>query len=112
MQKTARPLLFVGLLALATAQAGCSKTNDIDNAVPTANSGVGNVSDMDVTEHVKTALHQNATLQAFDITVLTIKGDVRLMGTLDTQAQITEALQVARAAQGVHSIHDELTLKP
>ncbi|NBX22201.1 MAG: BON domain-containing protein, partial [Betaproteobacteria bacterium] len=32
---------------------------------------------MDVTEHVKTALHQNATLQAFDITVLTIKGDVR-----------------------------------
>jgi hyperosmotically inducible protein len=113
MQKSARPLLFVGLLALAIAQAGCSKTPDAGTApMAAASSDIGNISDVDVTEHVKTALHQNAMLQPFDITVLTIKGDVRLIGTLDNRAQITEALKVARAAQGVHSIYDELTLKP
>jgi hyperosmotically inducible periplasmic protein len=48
----------------------------------------GNVSDIDVTEHVKTALLQ-----------------------LENQAQIDDALKIARASEGAHSIHDELTIK-
>jgi len=36
-----------------------------------------NATDSDVNEHVKTALNQNSALKAFDIQVITLKGDVR-----------------------------------
>jgi len=57
------------------------------------------------------ALQQNDSLKAFDIGVVTLKGDVRLSGMLDSQAQIDEALRIARAADGAHAVHDELTIK-
>ena len=69
------------------------------------------VSDGDVTEHVRTALQQSELLKGFDIGVVTVKGDVRLTAVVDTQAQIDEALRIARAANGVHTVHDELSLK-
>jgi hyperosmotically inducible periplasmic protein len=69
------------------------------------------VSDVNVTEHVKTALHQSDLLKTFDIAVVTLKGDVRLIGVLDSQAQIDEAIKIARATDGTHAIHAELTLK-
>ncbi|MFY7863683.1 MAG: BON domain-containing protein [Roseateles sp.] len=69
------------------------------------------MSDLDVTEHVKTALQSDPALKGFDIQVITLKGDVRLIGVLDSQAQIDETLRIARAAEGSHSIHDELMLK-
>ncbi|OYU26544.1 MAG: hypothetical protein CFE41_15700 [Burkholderiales bacterium PBB2] len=70
-----------------------------------------NVLDRDVTEHVKTALQSSPTLKGFDIQVQTLQGDVRLTGVLDSQEQVVEALRIARASEGAHSIHDELTLK-
>ncbi|NNM51959.1 MAG: BON domain-containing protein [Pseudomonadales bacterium] len=66
---------------------------------------------MDVTHHVKTALIQNESLKGYDITVVTSNGDVRLTGILNNQAQIDEAIKIARASEGVHAVHDELTLK-
>ncbi|QDL56698.1 BON domain-containing protein [Rhodoferax aquaticus] len=92
--------------------AGCGKPPEPRIALPATNTAAGNVSDVDVTEHVKTALHQSAALKSFEIAVVTLKGDVRLIGVLDTQTQIDEALRIARAADGVHAIHDELTIKP
>ena len=80
-------------------------------AMPEASAPVVNVADIDVTTHVKTALLQNDSLKGFDITVVTIKGDVRLIGVLDNQSQIDEAIKIARASEGAHTIHDELTLK-
>ena len=64
-----------------------------------------------MTEHVKTALLQNESLKGFDISVVTLKGDVRLIGVLDSQAQIDEAIKIARASDGAHTIHDELTIR-
>jgi hyperosmotically inducible periplasmic protein len=72
---------------------------------------VANVSDIDVTEHVRTALRQSDMLKGFDINVVTLKGDVRLIGMLDNQAQVDEAIKIARASDGTHAIHDELTIK-
>jgi osmotically-inducible protein OsmY len=69
------------------------------------------VSDVDVSNHVKTALLQADLLKGTEIKVVTLNGDVRLTGVLDTQQQIDEALRLARAAGGAHTIHDELTLK-
>jgi hypothetical protein len=51
-----------------------------------------NLSDIDVTTQVKTALLRDGTLQQFDITVLTTKGDVRLIGVVDNQAQRDSAI--------------------
>ncbi|OYV00354.1 MAG: hypothetical protein CFE45_09485 [Burkholderiales bacterium PBB5] len=67
---------------------------------------------MDVTTGVKTALLRDEALKAFDIVVVTTKGDVRLTGQLDNQAQIDSALAIARGVTGVHSLHDELVIKP
>ena len=107
--------LLVTVAIAATMLAGCNKTPEAPGTPPVA---VGqpapaavNVSDVDVTEHVKTALLRSDSLKSFDITVVTLKGDVRLIGVLDSQAQIDEALKVARASDGAHTIHDELTLK-
>lgn len=69
------------------------------------------MSDRDVNEHVKTVLDQNDSLRRFDIQVITLKGDVRLVGSVETQEQIDEALRIARAAEGAHSIHNELTIQ-
>ena len=104
------------LLAAAAALAviglgGCSKAPDMMAANPAAPSAAANVSDADVTEHVKTALRQTESLKGFDIAVVTTKGDVRLTGMLDSQAQIDETIRVARAADGAHTIHDELTVR-
>jgi osmotically-inducible protein OsmY len=79
--------------------------------MPAASAAVGNVSDIDVTEHVKTALNQNDSLKGFDINVVTLKGDVRLIGMVDSQSQIDEAVKIARASDGAHTVRDELTIK-
>lgn len=73
---------------------------------------VAEVSDMDVTTRVKTALLSDEATKSFEVVVLTTKGDVRLSGVMDTQAQKDQALAVARAIEGVHTVHDEITVKP
>jgi hypothetical protein len=104
--------LPLGALLVATMLAGgCSKPPEAVAPTPAPKVSVGNVSDIDVTEHVKTALHQSDVLKGFDINVVTLKGDVRLIGMLDSQAQVDEAIKIARASNGTHAIHDELTIK-
>ncbi len=110
MKKRSGFLVLTAAMAAMVA-AACSKPPDVVAASPVASTAADNVSDIDVTEHVKTALHQSELLKGFDISVVTLKGDVRLMGVLNTQAQVDEALQLARTAVGAHAIHNELTLK-
>ena len=68
--------------------------------------------DDDVTTRVKTALLGDAELKAFDIAVVTTKGDVRMTGVLDTAVQVERARTLARGIDGVHALHDELAVKP
>jgi osmotically-inducible protein OsmY len=108
-------LVSATVMAAILGTVGCSKSPEPPATVPAVSqpaAHIGNVSDIDVTEHVKTALLQSESLKGFDIEVVTLKGDVRLIGRLDNQAQIDEAIQVARASAGSHTIHDELTVRP
>lgn len=98
-------LTLTGLLVLLAA---CGKTPPGPAQVPLSSA---DTSDADVTTNVTTALLRDEQLKGLDITVVTLKGDVRLTGVVDSQAQIDRALVVARAADGMHAIHDELTLK-
>ena len=107
-----RRLLLAAATALAIlGLAACGKLPETTAASPAASTAAANVSDIDVTEHVMTALRQTDSLKGVDITVVTMKGDVRLTGTVDSQTQIDDALRIARAADGAHAIHDELTLR-
>lgn len=118
MNKPAGFLLITAAMVAGTLLAGCSKPaaptapTEAAAAATAATAASGNVADIDVSEHVKTALLQNESLKGFDISVVTVKGDVRLIGVLNNQAQVDEALKTARAAEGAHAIHDELTIKP
>jgi hyperosmotically inducible protein len=106
-QRLLAAAVSLGLVALGA----CGQTPEPTAANPPTPSATANVSDIDVTEHVKTALNQTESLKGNDISVITLKGDVRLTGVLDSQSQIDEALRIARAAEGAHTIHDELTIK-
>jgi len=101
------PTVFLVMVSLG----GCSKPAETPAGSSAPASAAINVSDSDVSEQVKTALLQSDSLKGIDITVVTTKGDVRLTGILDSQAQIDEAIRIARAVNGVHSIHHELTIK-
>jgi len=101
------PTVLVVMFSLG----GCSKPAEAPAGSSAPASVAVNVSDSDVSEQVKTALLQSDALKGMDITVVTTKGDVRLTGILDSQAQIDEAIRIARAVNGVHAIHHELTIK-
>ncbi len=99
--------------ALSVLLAGCGKSPLPEPVVtpPVAVAPGDNVADADVTMNVLVALQQDASLSPFNIEAITLKGDVRLIGVVDTQAQKDAAVALARAAKGAHTIHDELTIK-
>jgi hyperosmotically inducible protein len=104
MNKLTKSFLLATTIAAMSVVGGCSKA-------PIVSETLGHVSDKDVTENVKEALIQSESLKVFDINVVTRKGDVLLIGMLDSQAQKDEAIRIALAADGAHTIHDELEVK-
>lgn len=105
-------LLVPNGFALAIMASGCNKPPDAAGAVATGTTpSVANVADADVTTNVTTALVREASLKGADIRVVTLKGEAQLIGVLENQTQIDTALKIARAADGVHTVHNELTVK-
>jgi|GEM_PF-1057977 len=96
----------------AAALTACSPPEPSATALAQASDTTAHVSDADATTHVKTALGKVPDLGDGDITVVTTKGDVRLAGTVASRAQMEAVITAARAAQGAHSIHNELTVRP
>ena len=111
MNKPIAALAYAALLAALMLVGACSKPPETSAPTPAPTAAGANVSDIDVTEHVKTALLRSEILKGSEINVVTLKGDVRLIGVLDSQAQVDEAIKIARASEGAHAIHDELTIK-
>lgn len=106
------PAVLAVLAAIALGSCGPEPpTAATAPSAPAAPAAPAEVSDLEVSQHVQMALQQSPLLQGTEINVVTLKGDIRLTGTLDSQAQIDEALRIARAAEGAHTIHDELTLR-
>jgi hyperosmotically inducible protein len=112
MNKRAVRLLLVSTLAclMTMSMVACNKAQEPKVAPPGSMAGV-EVSDSELTTQVKTALIRNESLKGFDIAVVTTKGDVRLTGVVDNQGQIDQADKLVRSIDGIHAIHDELTIK-
>jgi hyperosmotically inducible periplasmic protein len=106
-------LLVPAGIALAIMASGCNKPPpDAAGVAATGTTpAVANVADADVTTNVTTALVREASLKGADIRVVTLKGEAQLIGVLDSQAQVDTALKIARDADGVHTVHNELTVK-
>jgi osmotically-inducible protein OsmY len=114
MKKSAWVLSVAVGVASSILSTACSKLPEPTTStapLPEASAPAGAISDVDVTEHVKMALQQSEALKGYDISVATLKGDVRLFGMVGNQAHIDEAANIARSAAGVHALHNELTIK-
>ena len=80
--------------------------------LPSATTPLGAaVDDTALTAKVKTALLDDATMKGLPVKVETVQGDVRLSGFVESQAQIDQALKIAKAVEGVKSVKSELSLK-
>lgn len=84
--------------------AGCAATS-------TRESTGEYVSDAVITTKVKAALVNSPTVKATEVNVETYKGAVQLSGFVSSQAAVGEAVQLARAVQGVTSVKNDMRVK-
>ena len=84
--------------------AGCAST--------ATSEGTGEyVEDTVITTKVKAAIFNEPTLKSNEINVETFKGRVQLSGFVSTQANVSNALQIAGGVNGVKSVKDDMRLK-
>ncbi len=80
-------------------------------ATPDTGTGAGQyVDDAAVTAKVKAAVMASSKLKGTGISVETEQGVVKLTGTVDTEAQKTEAARLAKQVEGVRSVENNLTV--
>ncbi|MFT5923321.1 MAG: osmotically-inducible protein OsmY [Paraglaciecola sp.] len=100
-------ILVVALFLLM----GCNKPSEALHVLIPTPSKSSSVPDSEVSQNVKRALLSIPGFEAFDIDVVSRKGDVRLLGVVDFQSQIDAALKLARETDGAHTINNQLTIK-
>jgi len=102
-----RPLRGFAILVLTIVLAsvwGCGST--------ATKEGTGEyVDDSVITSKVKTAIFNDPALKVNEINVETFKGVVQLSGFVRSQANIDEAVRVARGVAGVKSVKNDMRIK-
>jgi len=69
------------------------------------------VDDTVITTKVKAAIFGEPSLKSAEINVETFKGTVQLSGFVNSRADITKAVDVARGVAGVKSVKNDMRLK-
>jgi len=69
------------------------------------------VDDSAITANVKSQLAQDDVLKSFQISVETVKGDVQLSGTVDSQKAVDRAGEITKSVKGVKSVKNNLSVK-
>ena len=69
------------------------------------------IDDAVITTKVKAAIFNEPTLKSTEINVETFKGVVQLGGFVNSQADISKAVEVARSVKGVKSVKNDMRLK-
>lgn len=100
---------LAGVMTLS--MVACSKPVDGTGAAAPATTVGTEVDDSVVTTSVKAALLDNIDVKGFDIQVETRKGEVMLSGFVSNQAQIDQAVNVAKGVEGVTNINNKLSIK-
>jgi osmotically-inducible protein OsmY len=100
---TRRLATIAGVLFVAIAL-GCASTAKQE--------GTGEYfDDTVITSKVKAAVLNEPTLKSAEINVETFKGVVQLSGFVNSQSDITKAVEVARTVGGVKSVKNDMRLK-
>ena len=97
--------LSAALLAVALVSVvGCASTSQQE--------GTGEyVDDAVITTKVKAAIFNEPTLKSTEINVETFKGVVQLSGFVNSQADISKAVSLARSVKGVTGVKNDMRLK-
>jgi hyperosmotically inducible periplasmic protein len=103
-------LLFLGTALATLLIAGCNKPPETSNTQPSA-TVENHINDSDVNQAVRSALVMDEALKGFRITAVTTNGDVNLTGVVDNQGQSDYADKLVRGIEGVHTIHNHLSIK-
>ncbi len=102
-----RPFKLVTSLCATAALAafvGCASTSK--------SSSTGEyVDDSVITAKVKAAVFADSTLKSSEINVETYKGTVQLSGFVSSQADINQAVEVARNVNGVSSVKNDMRIR-
>jgi osmotically-inducible protein OsmY len=94
--------LFLSLTLLTAA--GCASTQKQE--------GTGEyVDDSVITTKIKAAILNEPSLSSAEINVETFKGEVQLSGYVNSIADITKAVDVAKSVKGVNSVKNDMRLK-
>ncbi len=110
MTMLSRSLPFVAIVLLVLPAAACSGKTSSSNPPPFAATTPIADSDIAVAANVMAALAADVVLRGSSIDAVVRKGDVRLTGVVPDSTQRARAETIARAVQGVHTIHNELTM--
>lgn len=70
------------------------------------------IDDSVITTKVKTAILNDPMLNASHIEVTTVKGVVKLSGTVDSEQSIGRAMEVANSQKNVKSVENTLVINP
>ena len=99
-QRLARYIGILMVVFLAACASGQSQT------------GTGEyIDDSVITTKVKAAIFNEPTLKSAEINVETFKGVVQLSGFINSNADISKAIQVTRGVNGVESVKNDMRLK-
>ncbi len=69
------------------------------------------IDDSVITTKVKAAIFNEPTLKSAEINVETFKGVVQLSGFVNSQADISKAVELARSVKGVTSVKNDMRHK-
>jgi len=96
--------VFSTAVGFVTFNAGCAST-------PTRESTGEYVDDSTITAKVKAALVRDPIVKALDVKVETFKGAVQLSGFVNSEAEKTQAVNLAAAVSGVTSVKNDIVVK-
>jgi hyperosmotically inducible periplasmic protein len=118
MQRNLLAILLLGTFAAVSAQAvhaegyKAGATGSTSTTVD-ANRGVkATAADASITAKVKSSLIGDDLVKARNINVDTIGGKVSLTGTVKSQAEAQQAVQLAKQVNGVADVQNNLTIQP
>jgi hyperosmotically inducible periplasmic protein len=89
-----------------------STTATADGSTDASRTASQALDDATITARVKTALMAADDVKGLAIDVDTSQGTVRLTGTVETSTQSERAEQIARSADGVQHVQNQLAVKP
>ncbi len=110
---TLRAVVLAATAALVLSACNKSERQEVrTEAKQATNTAAAVVDNATLTTKVKTALLADAQVKGTQINVDSNGGTVKLTGTVDTPAQVTRAVEVAKGVEGVQKVENNLTSSP